>query len=422
MASELRKRQLITFSITWIIYASSYFLRKPLGVVKTDLQAAYNLSTTDLGWLDSCFFFPYAFMQMILGNLGDKYGARLTLSISLVMMCLSMVSFGWWRNTVILGILLFFNGTAQASLWPNCVKSLSQWYDDENRSTIFGMWGTCVFAGGIVGTALAVQLQTIYSPDLKMIFLVPSLIVLIISVLTHFLLRTPEEMNMIVPGKNLPKHVSGSTEARNLNVFQVWKIRMVPELAWTMFGMKVVRYCLYMWLPMYLNLNLEYTKAQSGILSTAFEIGGVFGSAGIGFFIDRIVGGKPRWGVFYALCGSAISLMLFQFTSKWGIFFNFIFLLLAGGCSSGPDSIVSGALASELGEKENAQSAVSGIINGFGSVGTVIQGPLIATVATHFGWSSTFYIMIALTLVSAAAILKAAIMHGTGDGEEEDKI
>lgn len=78
----------------------------------------------------------------------------------------------------------------------------------------------------------------------------------------------------------------------------------------------------------------------------------------------RIVGGRPRWGVFYALLGSAISLMLFQFTSDKGLVINFLFLFLAGGCSSGPDSIVSGALASEVGERENAQSAVSGIING----------------------------------------------------------
>ena len=77
-----------------------------------------------------------------------------------------------------------------------------------------------------------------------------------------------------------------------------------------------------------------------------------------------MVGGRPRWGVFYALLGSAISLMLFQFTSDKGLVINFLFLFLAGVCSSGPDSIVSGALASEVGERENAQSAVSGIVNG----------------------------------------------------------
>ena len=31
--NEFRKKQIITFTVTWIIYASSYLLRKPLGVV-----------------------------------------------------------------------------------------------------------------------------------------------------------------------------------------------------------------------------------------------------------------------------------------------------------------------------------------------------------------------------------------------------
>ena len=33
--------------------------------------------------------------------------------------------------------------------------------------------------------------------------------------------------------------------------------RMVPELCWSMFGAKLVRYCLYMWLPMYLSKGVK---------------------------------------------------------------------------------------------------------------------------------------------------------------------
>lgn len=412
MRTPLRKRQIITFTLTWFVYACSYLLRKPLGVVKSDLQTSYNLSKTDLGWLDSCYLLPYALMQIILGNLGDKYGARIMLTINLVSISISMFSFGFWTSTVAMAALLFLNGSAQATLWPNCVKSLSEWYDDEQRATIFGIWGTCTFAGGIFGTALAVQLQAMYAPDLKMVFIIPSIVVLLVAVIIYTFLRTPEEMGIEVQKTVLPKHISAKAEQKQLNFFQCWRIRMVPELAWTMFGMKLVRYCLYMWLPMYLNQNLNYPRARAGILSTAFEIGGVFGSAGIGVFIDKFMGGRTHWGVFFALIGSATSLMFFQLTSSWGLLFNFAFLFLAGGCSSGPDSVVSGALASQVGERENAQSAVSGVVNGFGSLGTVLEGPIIAFIATNFGWGGTFYAMIFLTLISAAAIFKAAIMHG----------
>lgn len=406
-----RRAQLVAFSVTWIVYASSYLLRKPLGVIKGDLQSIHGFSRSALGWLDSCYLLPYAVVAMMFGNLGDKYGCRLILTISMFTIGVSMISFGFWDSPYMYGILLFINGSAQATLWGNCVKSLSGWYNSDQKATIFGIWGTCTFAGGIIGTAMAVQLQKIYPGDFRMIFMVPSVWVMMVGVLVHFMLRTPEELGVENAAKSaLPKHVTEG-ETRQLNFFQTWRLKMVPELAWTMFGMKLVRYCLYMWLPMYLNQNLNYDKVHAGMFSTTFEIGGVLGSACIGVFIDKLFKGRTYFGVFVALIGSSASLCLFQITSTWGVFFNFIFLFTAGACSSGPDSVVSGALASEVGARENAQAAVSGVVNGFGSLGTVIEGPFIAFILTYFGWGGTFYAMVLLTLISAAAIGKAAFDH-----------
>ena len=46
----------------------------------------------------------------------------------------------------------------QAQCWPNCMKSLGAWYPDRVRNSVFGMFGTCAFAGGIMGTTLAVSI------------------------------------------------------------------------------------------------------------------------------------------------------------------------------------------------------------------------------------------------------------------------
>ena len=79
----------------------------------------------------------------------------------------------------------------------------------------------------------------------------------------------------------------------------------------------------------------------------------------------RLLGhGKTHWGIVIALFGSTVSLILFQVTSKWGWIFNVVFMLMAGVCNCGPDAFVSGSIAAELGERENAQSAVSGFVNG----------------------------------------------------------
>jgi len=396
-------------------------LRKPLGVIKSDLQTNYKLTKNQLGWLDTSFFLPYALVQIMVGNLGDKYGAQLVIKVNLLIIGLSMISFGFWDSPIIFAILLFFNGVGQASLWPNCVKSLSAWYSSAKLATIFGLWGTCMFAGGIMGTGLAVRLQMLYTPDLKMIHVVPSLVVLAVAVLVHLLLRAPDDVDIVVPGKVtvVPEKSSPQEPARELSFFAIWKFQYVPELALTMFGMKLVRYCLYMWLPMYLHQSLKYQQSTAGFMSTAFEIGGVFGSAGLGYFIDSVLGGRIHWGVCFALFGSASSLLAFHLTSFYGQSFNFVCLFMVGAFISGPDSIVSGALASEVGARENAQSAVSGVINGFGGLGTIVEGPIVAFVITKFGWGGSFYAMIVLTLLSAFAIGKAARTHGRQRKDQE---
>lgn len=405
-----RLKQGAVFTVLWIVYASAYLLRKPIGVIKSDLETIYGLTKAELGWLDSAFLLPYALVSMTLGNLGDKYGSRLVLTVCLLILGISQFSFGFWKSPIIYGLLLFISGSAQATLWGNCVKSLTGWYHPKNKTTVFGIWGTCTFAGGIIGTSLAVKLQSTYPGDLRPIFAIPSIIVIIVALLVHIFVKSPEEYGerSEVDETLLPTDVSMKPAQRNLSFFEAWRLKMVPELCWTMFGMKLVRYCLYMWLPMYLNQNLKYSKIEAGMFSTAFEIGGVAGSALIGVLIDRFLGGRSYFGVFLSLAGAAVSFCLFEVTSSWGKSFNLLFLFMAGFCQCGPDSLVAGAMAAEIGSRENAQSAISGVINGFGSVGSIVEGPFIAFILTYFGWGGTFYAMVILTAIGALAILKAA--------------
>ena len=186
-----------------------------------------------------------------------------------------------------LSLLLFLNGSFQATAWPNCVKCLSTWYSDEHHASIFGLWGTCTFAGGIIGTSLAVYLQSVYSPDLKMIFILPSLVVLFIGVLVFLTMKMPAELNITIPGKEPLITNSTGKNDKVLSFTEVLRLNLVPELVVTVICVKLVRYCLYMWLPMYLHEALNYSKVQAGMLSTTFEIGGVLGSALIGLFINK---------------------------------------------------------------------------------------------------------------------------------------
>ena len=138
-----------------------------------------------------------------------------------------------------------------------------------------------------MGTSLTVYLQYIYSPELEIVFIIPSLIVFVIGLLVFSTLRTPSELNIEIPGKTQATEATSGENVEPLGVLHVCRLEKVPELLVAVICVKFVRYCLYMWLPMYLHEALKYSKSQAGMLSTTFEIGGVLGSALIGVFINK---------------------------------------------------------------------------------------------------------------------------------------
>lgn len=411
--NQLQRRQILIFVVGWLAYASTYCLRKPLGVVKTDLENELSLSKTQLGWLDTALLLPYALMQMLLGPVGDRFGPRLTFGICMLLSGLSMASFGTWNNFYTFCLLLFLNGSAQAQCWPNCMKALGSWYPDKVRNSVFGMFGTCAFAGGIIGTALAVWLQTSYG--WRNAFFTPSVIVAGLGIVVLICFHQPDEVNIEVIGKEslMEATSGGSTRSKaQLTWFQLWKIPMLAEVAVAVFCLKAVRYCMYMWLPMYLLNQLQYSKGEAGMFSTTFEIGGVVGSAVIGVILDRFFHGQSLFGTALSAALSGLSLLFFMLTGSWGILFNALFLFLAGAFNCGPDTILGGSVPAELGEMDgrNAAAATVGLVNGFGSVGTFIEGPLIGVIATAYGWSGMFYFMIGVTFVGSFAVFRASVI------------
>ncbi|KAK7089235.1 hypothetical protein V1264_024630 [Littorina saxatilis] len=185
---------------------------------------------------------------------------------------------------------------------------------------------------------------------------------------------------------------------------------MVMEAAMGMFCLKVVRYSMYMWLPMYLLQQLKYSQSTAGMLSTVFEMGGVAGTALIGVVIDRVFQGRALLGTGISMMLSAGALVLFAMSGTWGMLFNISFLFLAGVFNAGPDSILGGAIPAEIAKLDgrNAAGATIGFVNGFGSLGSCVEGPLVGFVSTYYSWGSVFYLMTVLSALGSLAVFRAA--------------
>jgi MFS family permease len=91
------------------------------------MKADLGLSNTELGLVFSAFAIPYALFQLIGGWIGDKFGARLTLSLCCAIVGLSTILTGAARGFVSLFALRLALGFGEGAAFPTATRAMSSW-------------------------------------------------------------------------------------------------------------------------------------------------------------------------------------------------------------------------------------------------------------------------------------------------------
>lgn len=393
--------QMRVFAITWLSYAALYLTRKNFSVVKSDLHERAGLSIAALGMIDTCFLSFYALGQFVSGFMGDRIGARKVIALGLLGSALASYAFAQCHIAIFFALAFGINGIFQSTGWSNNIKAMEPWFDKESRGKILGLWGTNQQLGGLFGTLLATILLSHFGWQWS--FLFPAAIVACVSVLAYFFLLEPASGNPIgeVPTTRLEYSTRRHYQVMLNNPF-LWCLSL------SYFGLKLIRYSLLFWLPFYFHNTLGISTSMSGYLSISFEIGGIIGSIVVGWISDHIFLFRIRLIVFLFIL-LALILYLFKELAMNGVVTNCILIGLCGLFVFGPDTLISGACAQDIGGAQMTGS-VAGFINGVGSVGAILQGAITTYVSNYWGWPSLFYLFFAISLVSALVLMPWVIM------------
>ncbi|WP_394832760.1 MFS transporter [Pendulispora rubella] len=378
------------FALSWLAYASYYIGRKQFAVSKASLASQYQLTTEALGHIDTGYLVAYSLGMFASGWLCDRVGPRRLIGAGMLGSAAAVAWFGASSAEMWFGIAFTVNGLAQSTGWPGTIKAMAPRWSTGERGKVMGWWSTCYQVGGIAATALASAL--LVHGGWRSAFYVPAVWMALVGVLVLW---------------RLPAHPGAPKAEERPRTTSVARRPEVWYLGFIYFGFKLIRYSLLFWLPFYLQRQLGYSPGQAGYLSISFELGGVCGTVASGIVFDRM-GARQRSVLFAMTLGLALSLVLYTRVSAWGAVANFAAMAAVGFMLFGPDAIISGAMAQELGGAEGAGSA-SGIINGIGSFGAIAQGAVTAMVATRYGWDRVFHLFIGLAFVCAAALLPYAL-------------
>jgi sugar phosphate permease len=415
LKQQTRPRALV-FGLTWIAYAALYFGRKAFPVVKSTLQERLGLSVNTLGLIDTGYLSAYAGGQFVNGYLGDRIGSRRLIGLGMLAVGAACAIFGFSSFAITFLIAYVLNGFFQSSGWPGCVKAMGAWFTPKERGTVMGVWSTCYQVGGLAATAVATYLFIHFG--WRWAFFGPAMIIAAVGIVNLQLLPERSEKPTILDEKkilaaNPPTGpiLDYATPPIESDRFTLYRSPVLWSLAASYFCLKLIRYSILFWLPYYLNTVLKYSKGQAGYQSTSFEVGGVLGSIAIGYISDRYFPGRRR--IISAIMTAALAgaLLLYISLAPISVFLNFIGMALVGFCLFGPDTIICGAAAQDLGGKHNVAKA-AGFINGVGSIGAIFQGVVTSRMSTsRFGWNGLFYLFVALSLLSCVALLLGKRSH-----------
>jgi sugar phosphate permease len=397
-----RWRQRI-FLAGWIVYAGYYFCRKNFSVVMPMMERTQHYGNFDLAHLVFVFSLAYAAGQFLAGSAADRCGPRAVATGGGLLSAACTMAMAFSGSYRVLLLLQIGNGLGQGCGWSSCLKMLGAWFARRERGVVVAWWGTCYVLGGFLATVFATyaatQLPFAVGMGWRRGFLFPAVVLAAAALFFGARARSAPGDAGLPPVEPAPAGETGAGGGW-------WATAKNPEvltLAGMYFFLKITRYSLLFWLPLYLVQHMRYSEQWAGYTSSLFELVGFFGTLIAGYVSDRLLQGRRYPVGATMLFGLAAALLLHPVMARLGPLAMAASVSLLGILIYGPDLLMSGAASVDAVSPSHVARAL-GIVNGVGSLGQLISAYVVAAIVGRFGWDQLFTFFVVCAIASAGLL------------------
>lgn len=403
------------FTATWVSYASYYFCRKPFYIAKSTLETELSWDAEMLGQLGAAYLIAYTIGQFVSAFAGDRWGPRVLVLVGSAVSVACNVAFGLTNSFVTFAVFIFINGLAQSSGWPGNVASMATWFRRRERGTVMGLWATNFQVGGVVANIMAAYVLGATGGKYQYSFFLGALVLVVAWVIFLFNQRDrPEDAGLepIIDEDDAPVGEDGRSVDRWTK--NVWANVLLVGMFY--FFVKFIRYSVWSWAPYLLDRYYGLEADEAGYLSTIFDVTGVFGVIACGYVSDKFFGGRrARISFFFILAMTVGCGMLYLLGTKDLTLFA-VSIGVIGFFLYGPDALMTGAGAIEAGTVRSAAKA-AGIINGMGSLGSVMQEFVLGRIIKDGSVGSTFAALVASAMMAAVLLGVLLLRNRSGKAD-----
>lgn len=403
---SFRKAQWGTLFALMFVYLFYYTGRQNFGWALSSMQVNLGLSMSQLGWISFGMLMTYGIGQFINGNLGDKFGGRLMITLGGLLSCVLnwVTSFG----TTFWSIFTPWaaNGYAQSMGWAPGSRMLSNWWPHEERGKAFGWYVFAAGSSSVLIFAIGAGIAAMHL-SWEWVFRLPVLLLAVACIVFYIIARNKPEDRGYTPIHDDPNHSrpkDNGIEEKSLQRYgQVLNNGRFLLASLSIGFESLARYGLIIWLPVHL-MGPSYANQPAGVwIGIALPVGMALGALSSGYVSDKLFGSNRSRPIALYLFLAMIVLLLIYVVPADRIVIGIILLFLAGFLVYGPQSCY-WALCPELLGRYRAATAI-GVMNMWAYFVAAITDPFIGWVVDHYGSLPVFLILAASCALGALVIL-----------------
>lgn len=417
LSAAHRSWRMKIFASTWLSYVGFYFCRKPFSATKAAIGLETGWSATTLGNVWAAYLIAYALGQFLAAGMGSRLGPRRNVLLGMALSISVTFALGLTLSIPLMMGLVAINGLAQATGWSGNVGTMAGWFHKRERGRVMGVWSNCFTVGALTSgwvMAWVLGMHGAGEPSpWRACFFVGAGVLLAIWVQFYFLQRNKPEDVGLEPILEPEEAVAVEGEPTKTAFMGLPKSAWINLLliAGFYFFAKFIRYAMWSWAAYFLQKNYGLSGVSANVYATAFDVMGIPGVFVTGWLSDRFFKSR-RAGValIMILAMTATTALLTIFGSVSVVVFA-VLLGLVGFTLYGPDAILSGAGAMDVGSRRHATFATA-MISGGGSMGAVVQELVIARMYdSKHGELGPIFVLIFGSATLAAVFCAALVLR-----------
>lgn len=394
------------FTSSWLLYAGYYLCRENLRSVRTlpGSPSAQN----DLTGLIFNFSLAYVLGHIVSGSFSDLRSARRVALVGGLISAVSTVAILWSHSSSMLLSLDLLNGFAQGLGFPALARMLAVWFRRQERPGVLAWWSASYSVGGVLAGSLTLWFATtqLLMPawGWKRCFIFPPLLLVLISVWFYATTRDdPQDVGLapVEPGdRNRERKPWSGLWSGWWTVLSNSHIRTIAAMY---FFLKMTRYALLFWLPLYLVQTTQLAPNRAASTAALFEF---FGFAGAVFAVRA----SARWFqsrrypvAAILLFGLGFLALIQPIVSTLGWWASAVSIAAMGLLVYAVDALMVSVAVLESVPLDCSARAIAAV-NGAGSVGQMLSPLLVTWFALHYGWDNLFNLFLMTSLAAAAIV------------------